>query len=708
MDVLTYGLLNKKVEEAKNVSGEKITEAVNTYLDENPVAAGATSEQVKQIQDNTNKITELKGDLIELNYNVFYGHIDVTNQKGYAINGTLGLVTSDGNITYSFPMEKDKIYIVDAKNNKVLRFGANNTLLSKLDFFETSNDKSKYIFKNTNGYKYGYVFGFDKSCPNSVFKVSCRKYYTIEEKINDISQVFIDVTDNINFVENTGILAINEHKDFGKNAPSSILKAGDYIELNGCTKIKITMPIYESETSYGLCFYSIDKSPIEGIVCNIGESYSYEERIIMVPQDAYYFRPVAFNDDSIGDFYCKLYLSINNCFDRLEKLTHENVGTVIVSANNSSQHDKMLSQFVCTGTNDEIILQEAIDSLEYGGTVILANGTYNIDGFVFNNYDYKTAFGERGENSRNIIIKGMNTPCRKYLDTQMTHTAIINVRQQALDMISGEEQRVSVLGYNGLSRVYPKYTMKIKNIAFMLDDNQHQIICVDMKYLSSCIIENIFCAVKASTATEGGVATYSLPNEKCIAIRGVDGGNMGTPYRISNCFVFGYGVAYDLNGEHLIAEQCGTRFCDYSYRFGYDTSKYNIHDLTLINCCQEYTRRYPLFTGHGGQGINFINYNVEENYDGDFALISKAVDDSEKGYYGDITFTSTENVNWENISRRFFENDNGKNFKVRNLAHKLCGSDSEIPIEPNEYETFYNTTNNTYKIYINGEWKKCF
>ena len=37
MDVLTYGLLNKKVEEAKNVSGEKITEAVNMYLDENPV-----------------------------------------------------------------------------------------------------------------------------------------------------------------------------------------------------------------------------------------------------------------------------------------------------------------------------------------------------------------------------------------------------------------------------------------------------------------------------------------------------------------------------------------------------------------------------------------------------------------------------------------------------------------------------------------------
>ena len=45
MDILTYGLLNKKVEEAKNVSDEKITEAVNTYLDKTPVAARATLDE---------------------------------------------------------------------------------------------------------------------------------------------------------------------------------------------------------------------------------------------------------------------------------------------------------------------------------------------------------------------------------------------------------------------------------------------------------------------------------------------------------------------------------------------------------------------------------------------------------------------------------------------------------------------------------------
>lgn len=65
MDILTYGLLNKKVEEAKNVSGEKITEAVNNYLDENPPITGATTEQVAQIDKNVADISELKGDLVK-------------------------------------------------------------------------------------------------------------------------------------------------------------------------------------------------------------------------------------------------------------------------------------------------------------------------------------------------------------------------------------------------------------------------------------------------------------------------------------------------------------------------------------------------------------------------------------------------------------------------------------------------------------------
>lgn len=70
MDVINY-ILSKKLKKyvddsVGNVPDEKITEAVNTYLEENPVTPGATSEQAEQIQDNTNKISELKTDLSRL------------------------------------------------------------------------------------------------------------------------------------------------------------------------------------------------------------------------------------------------------------------------------------------------------------------------------------------------------------------------------------------------------------------------------------------------------------------------------------------------------------------------------------------------------------------------------------------------------------------------------------------------------------------
>lgn len=63
MDILTYAALNKKVEEAKNVFDEKISESVNAYLDKNPPTTGATAEQAAQIDKSVADINKLKGDM---------------------------------------------------------------------------------------------------------------------------------------------------------------------------------------------------------------------------------------------------------------------------------------------------------------------------------------------------------------------------------------------------------------------------------------------------------------------------------------------------------------------------------------------------------------------------------------------------------------------------------------------------------------------
>ena len=124
MDVLTYGLLNKKVEEAKNVSGEKITEAVNTYLDENPPTTGATAEQAAQIDKNVADIGELKEDLsnkvgwAKVTGSTLYLYADkaMTSliQTVTLSSGGSGGGSADGNTTYTFAISGNVITVTDS------------------------------------------------------------------------------------------------------------------------------------------------------------------------------------------------------------------------------------------------------------------------------------------------------------------------------------------------------------------------------------------------------------------------------------------------------------------------------------------------------------------------------------------------------------------------------------------------------------------
>lgn len=53
---------------------------------------------------------------------------------------------------------------------------------------------------------------------------------------------------------------------------------------------------------------------------------------------------------------------------------------IIVAASDSTDIEKKAAKYVCSGVNDEQVLQAAIDSLAgRGGTIHLCRGTYHID-----------------------------------------------------------------------------------------------------------------------------------------------------------------------------------------------------------------------------------------------------------------------------------------------------------------------------------------
>ena len=55
-----YAILKKKMQD---MQGEKIQESVNRYFDEHPVQAGATAEQVQQIEQNKKDVNSLREDI---------------------------------------------------------------------------------------------------------------------------------------------------------------------------------------------------------------------------------------------------------------------------------------------------------------------------------------------------------------------------------------------------------------------------------------------------------------------------------------------------------------------------------------------------------------------------------------------------------------------------------------------------------------------
>lgn len=54
---------------------------------------------------------------------------------------------------------------------------------------------------------------------------------------------------------------------------------------------------------------------------------------------------------------------------------------ILLAASNSSDADRSRANFVCSGKNDEQVINSAVNSLTSGGTVQLLDGDYYIDSF---------------------------------------------------------------------------------------------------------------------------------------------------------------------------------------------------------------------------------------------------------------------------------------------------------------------------------------
>lgn len=348
--------------------------------------------------------------------------------------------------------------------------------------------------------------------------------------------------------------------------------------------------------------------------------------------------------------------------DTLSKLNMPS--TIVVAASNSDALDKSIADYVCDGANDEVEIQQAINDFSTkGGQIILCNGDYYIDSFVDKGAYGKFALFVPNPNvNHDLIIKGISHPNRVGTH-KIGGGATINVTQTAYNSI-GTNDTATVFGALG-PITYPNLNITIQNIGFNTTGVSKKMTIIDLQYFANARIDYVLMGLSSGSPS-------ASPNADYIGIRGLPGWNFGAGYSIKNCFLYGFGVAFDIGGEHLIMEGCGCRFCDVTYRFNaYDNPSKMSHPQTLINCCEEECVRSMYFcTSSTKQTITLIDFNIEARpteYPS-FPRSTKAVEQRPGDYRGIITYSANyENyINTPDIA--FWENGSGTNFKTINTT----------------------------------------
>lgn len=112
----------------------------------------------------------------------------------------------------------------------------------------------------------------------------------------------------------------------GSIGPSTQTKSTDYISCRGSLKLRITQPVWTSSTANtGVAFYKEDKSFLSFVnILNNQPDYGWEEKIIDIPNEAFYFRTSYWDEEftslhNFPDFYCY----IDDLFLVVDKLSGE-------------------------------------------------------------------------------------------------------------------------------------------------------------------------------------------------------------------------------------------------------------------------------------------------------------------------------------------------------------------------------------------------
>ena len=385
---------------------------------------------------------------------------------------------------------------------------------------------------------------------------------------------------------------------------------------------------------------------------------------------------------------------------------------ITVAASNSKFNEEDGIHFVCSGKNDELVINKAIETAaEEGKNVYLLNGVYYVDDF----YDFEDG-GPMAAIRIPALYKEIALIGQSFSFEQNREGVQFDVSKEALSKI--EEGEYSVFRTQWKERgIYSGGVLKLENITMTLSHNQKAIRCIDLRRCDRVQMKNVRLRGKRDNTYLG---VTDIATEGCIGLTMTDGSN-NFIVRYDNVTSGDFYEGIQVGGEHVIMINCAAAHNVYGYTFGnYDYHCGYNHPITMINCCDERNVNLPLFSccgdefkGEkliGGQEVSMISFNIERlASQTPGGKLGDAMREIHPGAFcGRIEYTLQPDWGHTNETDfKLFESGSGTGFRTINMTHKtVCTTAERLSYYPSLGQQIFDTDLNKLLICIDADTKK--
>lgn len=372
---------------------------------------------------------------------------------------------------------------------------------------------------------------------------------------------------------------------------------------------------------------------------------------------------------------------------------------IVIAASNSTAANKDKADYICSGKNDETVINKAIEKLDKGGTVKLLDGDYFVDSFP-NEGNSAIFFGYNEGNARVVNIVG-DTENKAY---NTRFGVSIHVSETAFrSMRAGETYRV-FYGTPCKPDMPPDFytythvnNANLENFYLFLKNASHPVIGIDCINFGSAYIRQVGVFTEQYFEDRFLHLKPAPPCPGCIGINSCPGSNDEMArIRYDTVDVGGLYIGYQLNGvDHLVMTVCTAARCCYGYVF---TS--SAKTISMINCADEGNTHLPRFIGTGQ--LTNIDFNIER-FNAAFIPddiaggLPKATEERPGRWHGFISYTLQGKAFGVD---KFWEDGHGQNFRTVNLLHSLI----ERPQSPEFLETYFDIATNLTLTWNGTNW----